>query len=541
MFNCGTKHLVRAIVCLYSIRKHYNGNITFFIEESTTPKEFDGVCKYFNVDIVKLSDDPSTETLIKKTKLFKNPPYDRTLWIDTDTIVIDKIDEMFDCLDMCDVAIPNFSNWISSGKHISKRINRFKGLVEDKYIDEALKSHPAINTGVLSFRKSDRWNKFVEDWVEMAKRGGKIFIRDETMFQILYPKIDEWGLKCFVADPKFNVSVMYGNDIQNKRIIHYHGNKNVLENVPLCDIWKSTFEEMRKDNVANINEFLKYADKRLRSYLEGKQVWGKSQNVTIVTAVDPTYLPILKETFPNWKRYKNIDAYPVLVFVNGLDLNGKELDFLRLPNVTMMPWDEFCMDKVDSHRELMLSAFILGAAEHVKTDYWLKLDADSYATDNRPFITEEMKKYNFFGHRWGYSKVDHIRRLDEWSKNCWHPKIKNAPPMINEGRIDENRFFHNRRRTISFIQLHKTRFTRYCVKVFGRKRLPAPTQDTTMFYIADRIEPESIGIGNFKKDYGFTQGNGRLGAENIRQKILEVDRMNDKIVIKVSEEWEITI
>jgi hypothetical protein len=139
-----------------------------------------------------------------------------------------------------------------------------------------------------------------------------------------------------------------------------------------------------------------------------------------------------------------------------------------------------------------------------------------------------MKRYAFCGHKWSYSRVSHIRQLDEWAKGHWKGKLKKAPPMITEGRIDENknRFYHNTKRTISFIQLHKTKFTKFCIKLLSDRKLPAPTQDTFMFYVANRFDPHTVGTKNFKKDFGFMQGNGRRGVEEIRKRIAEVDAAN---------------
>jgi len=189
------------------------------------------------------------------------------------------------------------------------------------------------------------------------------------------------------------------------------------------------------------------------------------------------------------------------------------------------------MPNAENHREEMLSAFVLGAAVNVKTDYWLKLDADSYATDSRPFITDKMKQYAFFGHKWGYSRPSHIELLDKWAKTHWKAKLRKAKPMMEDGHIEGNRFYHNTKRTISFIQLHKSKFTRFCVSLLkddenGFKRLPAPTQDTYCFYVANRFNPETVGIGNFKKHCGFTQGKGKLGAEHIKKRVEEVDKRN---------------
>ena len=522
MFNRGEKCTIRAMVALYSIRKYWNGPITFYLEKPY-PSEFDNVCKTFNVDIIHNDEKHEYKTLIRKTDMFSDPPYDRTLWIDSDVVVVGPIDEMFDYLDQCDVAIPHFAGWWSDGKIISKRIKRFEGIAEERFITKALEHNPAINTGILSFRKSQKWTDFVHYWVNLAHEGSTqdkpIFIADEVAFQVLYPSAQDWELQVSIVPMKFNISIKHDPGTEDPRIIHAHGQKHVMD-FPLCDIWKTEFEEMRINNIADINNFLKYADKRLKKYLSG----NSTQDVTIVTACDEYYVDILRETFANWRKYKKIDEHPVIVFVHGMPLNDPRLDFLCLPNVKMIPWS---MDNVETHREEMLSAFVFGAAEHVQTDYWLKLDADSYATDDRPFIDDSMKKFAFCGHKWGYSRPSHIQALDAWAKGHWKPKLKRATPMLLEGEIKGNRFYHKTKRTISFIQLHKLKFTKFCVKLLKERRLPAPTQDTFMFFVANRFNPETVGRKNFKRDYGFTQGRGKSGVEAIKAKLLEVDEAND--------------
>jgi len=537
MFNRGSAIVVRAIVALYTLRKYWNGSITFYVE-TPYPQEFDEVLKYFKCDIVHNEQRHDYKTLVRKNSLFENSPYDKTLWIDADVVVNGPIDKMFDYLDEknVDFCIPHFAGWVSTGGHISKRINRFKGIAEERYLTEALKSHEAINTGILSFRKSDKWKEFVRYWTDLAHKGSQkhIFIPDEVACQILYPSIGEWGLKYFIAPTNYNVSPLHDNNQSKEpKIFHFHGDKHVLD-VPNCEHWKKVFKEMCDGNIANINSFLKYADKRLKAYINKQD--GNYVDTTIVTACDNYYVDILRLTFANWIKYKNIDKYPVIVFVHGLDIQtDPKLDFLRLPNVKMIPWK---MDNAENHREEMLSAFVFGTAEHVTTDYWLKLDADSYATDNRPFIDDQMKNYAFCGHRWGYSRPEHIRKLDEWAKGHWKRKLRRAQPMINEGKIEGNRFYHNVKRTISFIQLHKTRFTQFCVKLLREKKLPAPTQDTYMFYVANRFNPETVGIMNFKKNYGFTQGKGKLGADHIRQRLEEVEKNVSLIISDCEEEKE---
>jgi len=512
MFNRGPKCIVRAIVTLYTLRKHWQGDVTFFLEDPY-PHEFDDVCRHFNVNIVHCEQNDKVKALVRKTELFINSPYDRTLWLDADTVVVGPIDEMFDYLDHCDVAIPHFAGWWSDGKTITKRIKNYEGIAEQRFIDKALEHNPAINTGILSYRKD---LQFLKDWIALAQKGdGKMFIPDEVAFQVLYPSYEN----IYIAPMKFNVSVKHDSETEDKRIVHFHGQKHCLD-FGLCHMWKEVFHEMCRDNIANINHFLQYADKRLKKYLSGEQ------DVTIVTACDEKYVDILRETFPNWRKYKKIDDYPVIVFVHGIPENDERLDFLKLPNVRIIPWE---MDNADNHREEMLSAFVFGTAENVQTDYWLKIDADSYATNDTLFINDEMKRFAFCGHKWSYSKVEHIQQLDEWAKGHWKPKLKNAPPMMDEGRVDGKRFFHDTKRTISFIQLHKTKFTKFCVKLLRERKLPAPTQDTFMFYVANRFDPHTVGTKNFKKHFGFAQGNGRRGVDDICRRLAEVEKNNSDV------------
>jgi len=531
MFNRGNKMLVRILVSLYSLRKHYDGNITFYIEKPCPClDELETALKYFNCDVVRLQERSDYKTLVRKNSLFENPPYDKTLWLDSDTIITGSINEMFKYLDekQVDLCIPSFCGWTSKGNTISKRINRFKGIIDDKFINEALNDHSAINTGILSFKKSEKWAKFVRDWTYLANEGAKkrIFIPDETVAQILYPSMHEWGLKYFIAPTDYNVSVLHDHDkSKDPKIFHFHGDKHILE-VPNCDIWKTTFAEMRKNNIANINSFLQYSDKRLKIYMA--KLDGNIIDTTIVSACDEYYVDILRETFSNWQKYKHIDKYPVIIYIHGMDIDtDHRLDFLRLSNVRMISWSkEQDLDNVTDHREEMLSAFVFGPARDVGTDYWMKLDADSYATNDKPFITDKMKQYAFCGHKWGYSRPNHIKVMDEWAKGHWKRKLRNAKPMIEEGRIEGRRFYHNVKRTISFIQLHKTKFSKFCVSLLKTRKLPAPTQDTFYFFVQNRFNPENVGTMNFKRHHGFTQGRGKRGVEHIKEKLAEVEKEN---------------
>ena len=626
-FNRSTPCLARLIVSLNSLRKHYQGPVTLFLEGDYPPELVESFRKEFNIDII-FDNNPDTTTYVRAVEICRKTPYDLTCWIDADTLIVGPIDEMIEAANGYDIAIPHFALWRSDGPMISARIRDYESVVPD-YIAPAIAYGPAINCGVYSFTKN---TPFLEEWNWLAKQGEKvktwdkkknrwntgIFIPDEKACQVLIPR-------CLtkIMPAKFNVSVIHDPNTEDKRIIHYHGRKHGFD-VPLAHLWQEAFCECLERNLCNICTWTHKdkANKRTNLWLRcgiddrGKQSdaignsettraliyranrairqhcpdalqgpceetatslpvtdikdWIKgdlpsievqsevllngfaeaktvaqmvledgpiAQKVTTVTACDPKYVELLRRTFPNWCKYKNILRGPVIVFVNGMQLSDSRLDFLRVPtgplgSVTLVPWEAgkdgapnplvtveasgVTDTKVDQ-RELMLSAFVLGTAKHVKTPFWLKLDSDSFATDDSPLVKESDFKFVFIGHRWGYSWEKHIRALDAWAATRDDLKwVK--PPMYPRGSVSGRRFYHTDKRTISFVQLQNTEFTQMCAAKAG-VRLPAPSHDTYLFYMADRLGLP-VGTDNYKKRRGFDQGKG---LDGILQRLQEVE------------------
>lgn len=297
MFNCGTEMIIRALVALYSIRKHYNGAITFYVEDPC-PIEFEQALRGFNCDVVHLQESKD-HPLIKKTMLFSHPPYDKNIFLDLDVIVVDKIDEMFNALSEVNVCIPHFEEKYTSNikeNLCSARVKKYQGYMDDTFIQVALNNHEAINTGVMCFKRSLQWEKFVGDWIKLARRGIEIKapIVDETSFQVIYPSIDKWDLKIKILPGNYNIYVLSNKNYDNPKIYHFCGNKHCTSDTPLSAIWKNTFEEMRKNNAANINSFLHYADKRLGEYLKGNPVFHKKENkINSPKITEPTMSPTI--------------------------------------------------------------------------------------------------------------------------------------------------------------------------------------------------------------------------------------------------------
>ncbi|MCK9434648.1 MAG: hypothetical protein M0R32_07450 [Candidatus Cloacimonetes bacterium] len=528
-YNRGFKCVIRMIVSLISLRKHYDGPVTVFLEGEGLKQLSEDIQKKFKANVI-YDANPNTTTYVRAVEVCMKAPYDVNLWMDADTLIVGEFSEFFEKGRNHDLAIAHFAGWDSKGSQISKRIRRYENLVPKDYIDKALAYGPAINCGVYSFPKNSR---ILKEWLDVAKKGEstKMFIPDEVACQVLLPQYN-----CAILPLKYNVSVRHDPKTTDMRIIHYHGRKHCKE-YPLCNLWISEFLKAVETDECHIKSWIEKdcgGDRRLKSFLNGKyghrhsikkikralannEKVSKSskdedekapidpKDLTIVTAVDPNYLDRLQLTFSTWKEKKNISKYEVMVFVNGMSVGDPRLNFLREKGlkVTLVPWD---LPGAENQREKMLSAFVLGTAKYVKTPYWIKLDADSYAVDSSPLALNYMKNYAFVGHRWGYSWDKHIKALDEWSRKQGDRKLRKAKPMYDPNCKSGRRYYHPGKRTISFIQVQSTEFTKLCASLAG-ERLPVPSHDTYLYYIANQLGFKWKSA-NFKRDHGFSQGKG---------------------------------
>lgn len=201
---------------------------------------------------------------------------------------------------------------------------------------------------------------------------------------------------------------------------------------------------------------------------------------TIVTAVTPDYWPRLIWALPTWVHKPQFADRPIVVFHSGFNNDDpRKLQFIKklFPSWTFVNWR---MPKYDSQRELMLSAFVLGIEQYVKTPYYVKLDCDCYFTDSQDVFTDEDLQYDIVGHKWGYTKPG-------W----WIDKLQGKP-------IDENNIRVNHDRIASFCCLHKTEYVVNLAKQFNG-RLPIPSHDTVVWFYTKNwkgINVKKLGVDN---------------------------------------------
>jgi len=215
---------------------------------------------------------------------------------------------------------------------------------------------------------------------------------------------------------------------------------------------------------------------------------------TITTAVTPDYLDKMIWALPTWPFKPQFAGKPIVVFHHGFESDdSKKLQFIKkhFPMWTFVNWR---MPEYDNIRELILSAFVLGIEEFIKTPYFVKIDCETHFTNNKDVFDENDLKYDLVSHKWGYTKPG-------W----WIDKLEGLPIDTNKLKLEHNRI-------ISFICLHKTEFVINVAKQYG-KRLPIPSHDTLLWWHANK---HGTWLSkNFKKLGVDNQSKWRSIRENI--------------------------
>ena len=241
---------------LWSLRTHgaYNGPVTVFAIDGQAGSIAHEIAedKRLSLDVRVI--DPVRvkrhQSYVTKPQLTRETPYKRTVFLDADTIVQGPLDELF----LPQLAITQFCAWVSTGKIVGGRIRQWLGIspMLDALVERAVAFHyPAINTGVFGFHKDFGG---LPAWRSVTRQGAKRSFTDELAMQLLFP---DWP-DCQVLDDRFNKSVKFGSNLDQARVLHFHGRKHVRWD-PGWEMWRPWFEAAR---VADAGGMLRWGGRR---------------------------------------------------------------------------------------------------------------------------------------------------------------------------------------------------------------------------------------------------------------------------------------
>lgn len=266
---------------------------------------------------------------------------------------------------------------------------------------------------------------------------------------------------------------------------------------------------------------------------------------SLVVAVDDYFINKLLMTWPTW-----LLCHPELLNMNIVimydadpasdrQMKGDDPRFKRLGEIwyeyrewhkgrgkafymQVVPWQ---MPDAKSQRERMLTALVHAPA-YVTTPWYLKLDADTYATEPKGFYYDRWfnQRPAFIGNPWGYTKPGNaLDQLNEWATDI--EQLAEAPGYPVKGEVirrseDEHPPWKvNHRRMASWVMFGNTQWCVSTLEYLGDDlRLPFPSQDTYFSYVAE-VQKRNFIVDKFRK-YGWNHCRNERGLSAACQEVL---------------------
>jgi len=265
-YNRGQKCIIKLIVSIASLRKHYDGDIILAAGDEQ-PEYLLKRLKRYNVIIRQTEKSTVNNALADKPALARYvEDYDLVLYLDSDTLVYDNIDNIWDYIKNYGFVVTNFTNWVTKGGMIENRIREWSKVLPEKEINLAVEYGRAVNTGVFGFSRKYRmseYNIFLE-WHELTLKGQKENCTrrmvDELACQVLlhkYPHI--------MLNTTWNTSAkFYRGKSEDVKIWHYHGYKHTYKDeFEGCQYWYDQYMELINEDFIGIKDV--FGDRRLKN------------------------------------------------------------------------------------------------------------------------------------------------------------------------------------------------------------------------------------------------------------------------------------
>lgn len=264
----GTKHAPMLAVSLLSLRTHYVGPVAIIAgDPSAEPivRQIASDRRLGDIEVI-VWDAPvgggKGLQHANKVNLIDLSPFDRTVFLDADTMVTGSIVKMLPRAGTEEVRLTQMADWVTTGTIISKRINAWRDVLRSKVSLMSGIAYPAINTGVFGFTKlSTRYFDALKKYVAMQPT----FMCDEIVAQLIFVDFPH-----VIMPHIYNYSCRFSPEVtpvEDARVIHFHGMKHVKTTIGLTQ-WVPLYDEACESNIGCIRDWTPAKDKRLAAFLK---------------------------------------------------------------------------------------------------------------------------------------------------------------------------------------------------------------------------------------------------------------------------------
>ncbi len=211
-------------VSLWTLRQHYHGPVTIFTAEGAKEAaERIAADKRLDVTLQPLEMPQFScyrADWTVKVFAYLQAPYDRNIWLDADTVVVQPIDDLHARgFHVAQLSNFRFADEQGYAPHVREYLASWDwcGPIIRGMIERAKRENvPLVNAGTLGFAREDSALYELHHLAIMMCRARQA---DEVALQILLPRIQSLN----VLDESWNWSPRYSAHPERARIIHFHG------------------------------------------------------------------------------------------------------------------------------------------------------------------------------------------------------------------------------------------------------------------------------------------------------------------------------
>lgn len=233
--NYGQSHIARMCVSITTLRRHYSGAVTVYCDNGGDKK----LKTFFKKHKITVKTLKTRDPNLTKLEALKKTKYDCALYIDSDTIIKDKLNHIFTAIKDNGLAIANYMDFRPTDSFIMDRLRVFKHLT-DLY-DDAMNHPVAVTGGILGIQRNHPIMNPLEQFTEYACDNNFKHAFDASL-TLLSPQYDHWIMSAVNC-----MSSRYNNKGLIPKIIHFHGNRHTVDDCPFAEEWIMEFKKIKSE------------------------------------------------------------------------------------------------------------------------------------------------------------------------------------------------------------------------------------------------------------------------------------------------------
>jgi len=251
----------RLVVSIWSLRNWYTGQITVF---TTRPEaheigdllERDKRLRISHCTIKDVPDDkPHISAYLTKAKFLSDSPYKFTVFLDADTLVVGRLDELLDSAITAPLTATVYARIPTNNSRVNRcltmwntlRHKKVQGMRIADLLDYVLQRPlPLVNVGVFTVKRSA---KILRPWRQLTMIGRNMPTPEESALQLLLPRYDHQILGCH-----FNCLPLLTPHMIDVRIWHFAGVTHLKHSITQS-LWLPYYNQCRRLNIACLDRW----------------------------------------------------------------------------------------------------------------------------------------------------------------------------------------------------------------------------------------------------------------------------------------------